>query len=429
MKHFNSEEMPPYSDVIEAIINIKHNELIKIVFTSTKNNAPKAVIKPILLKKNKTWQCEKIIANSAFHENIPESGLRAFLERLLKENQYRQINIITIEHVILYRITKKLKLSVTKSANNQSDTKETSADIAVIKTSFNHDNEKNYLLKEGMSIMPLVDLGVFTKDFKIIKAKYNKFKQINNFLKNIVSAMGQDNVKTLNITEFGCGKSYLTFILYYYFKYIQKINVSITGYDKEQYVVDLCNGIAQKYQYENLKFIQGDVSQLTQCSQSRTFGSTQCSQLTQHEQLTQNEHHKNIDMIVTLHACDTATDYALHYAIKNKIKHIFCVPCCQQEINAQIKLTEKTPSAALLRYGLYKERFSALLTDCIRCEVLNDSGYYVDVVEFIGEENTPKNAMIRARYTGHKKNYGDEIKKLTSMFGIEHTLVKLTENN
>ena len=137
-------------------------------------------------------------------------------------------------------------------------------------------------------------------------------------------------------------------------------------------------------------------------------------------------------MIVTLHACDTATDHALYFAVKNKVKHIFCVPCCQQEINAQIKLTDEYPSAAfaaLLRYGLYKERFSALLTDCIRCEVLNDNGYYVDTVEFIGEENTPKNAMIRARYTGHKKNYNDEIKELTSLFGIEHTLVKLMKND
>ncbi|MCL2277669.1 MAG: SAM-dependent methyltransferase [Treponema sp.] len=420
MKYSDSEKNNYYNDVINAVISIEHSDLIKIVFTSPKNSAPKAVIKPVLLKKNKAWQCEKFIGNSAFHENVPESGLRAFLERLLDENQYRQINLITIRHVIAYRVSKKLKLSMIKSANNQTKIKIAGGYDAESKPSLNHDNEKNYLLKEGMSIKPLVDLGVFSKDYRIIKAKYYKFKQINNFLKNIVSAMEHNTIDALNIVEFGCGKSYLTFILYYYFKYIKKINVSVTGYDKEAYVVDLCNNVAQKYQYENLKFIQGDVSHL------RTFGSAQCSQLTP------NEHHDNIDMIVTLHACDTATDYALHYAIKNKIKYIFCVPCCQQEINAQIKRAEENSSAAfaaLLRYGLYKERFSALLTDCIRCEVLNDNGYYVDAVEFIGEENTPKNAMIRARYTGHKKNYSDEISKLTSLFGIEHKLVKLIEND
>ena len=384
----NYSEKIIYKDVIDAIINIKHNELLKIVFSSPKKDAPKALIKPVMLKKNKAWQCEKIIANSAFHENIPESGLLRFLERLFDENQYKQIHIITESHVTAYRVSKKNKFSVTKTVNS-----------AASKPNLNHDNEKNYILKEGMPIPPLVDLGVFTEDFRIIKAKYNKFKQINNFLKNIISGISEDIPDEFQIIEFGCGKSYLTFILYYYFKNIKKINVKITGFDKDQYVVDNCNTIAKKYNYENLNFIEGDISMITL-------------------------YQSNVDMIVTLHACNTATDYALHYAIKNKIKYIFCVPCCQQEINSQLKQRDDEYSL-LLRYGLYKERFSALLTDCIRCEILNDNGYYVDVVEFIGEENTPKNAMIRARYTGHKKNYEEGIRKLMAQFGVEHTLFKL----
>ena len=248
--------------------------------------------------------------------------------------------------------------------------------------------------------MPLVDLGVFTNDFHVIKSKYFKFKQINSFLKNIVSSMSEDINSALHIVEFGCGKSYLTFILYYYFLFVKKVDVSITGYDKDRYVVDFCNNVARKYNYDNLKFIEGDISKVTL-------------------------YQGNVDMIVTLHACDTATDYALYYAIKNKVKYIFSVPCCQQELNAKIKRSDEY--SLLLRYGLYKERFSALLTDCIRCEILNNSGYYVDVVEFIGEENTPKNAMIRARLTGHKKNNNEDIKKLTQQFGIEHTLLKLID--
>ena len=366
--------------------------MIKIVFSSPKNDAKKAVIKPVMLKKNKAWQCEKIIGNSAFQENIPESGLRVFLERFLDENQYRQIHIITTDHVIAYRFSKKLKLSMTKTAN------------AACAPSLNHDNEKNYLLKEGMHILPLVDLGVFTEDFHIIKAKYYKFKQINSFLKNIISGMGDNINDTLNIIEFGCGKSYLTFVLYYYFKFIKKINIKITGYDKDKYSTDNCNSVARKYGYENLEFIKGDVSEIT---------------------LDQ----KNVDMIITLHACDTATDYALHYALKNKVKYIFCVPCCQQEINSQLKhrlnIKHNDIYSLFMRYGLFKERFSALLTDCIRCGILNDSGYYVDVVEFIGEENTPKNAMIRAHYTGHIKNHSEDIRELTLQLGIEQTLLKL----
>jgi len=397
-----------YKDVIDTIVSIKHGDIIKIVFSAPVNNAPKAVIKPVLLKKNNAWQCEKIIGNAAFHENISDSGLSAFLERLLEENKYKKINIITADHVIAYSVSKKQKLSMTKTASAAAKS------ASVQKPSLDHDNEKKYLLKEGMPVLPLVDLGVFTEDFHIIKAKYNKFRQINSFLNNIVTGMNQDIKSALNIVEFGCGKSYLTFVLYYYFFFVRKINVNITGYDKDRYAVDLCNNVARKYNYENLKFIEGDISQAA-------------------------PHYDSADMIITLHACNTATDHALYYALKNKVKHIFCVPCCQQEINAQLKQSaqinrdhsEASGSgefSLLLRYGLYKERFSALLTDCIRCEVLNDNGYYVDVVEFIGEENTPKNAMIRARYTGHRKNYCEALKKLTAQFGIEHTLLKLMED-
>ena len=346
---------------------------------------------------NRAWQCEKIIGNSAFHENIPEAGFRDFLERLLDEGRYRQILIITIENVITYRVSKNGQLHMTKNANK-----------TAAKPSLGHDNVKNYILTEGMPVQPLVDLGVFTPDFHVVKAKYHKFRQINSFIKNIDSSLPSDfgsslNNAELNIIEFGCGKSYLTFVLYYYFVFIKKINVHITGYDKNSETINLCNDVAKKYKYENLEFIEGDVSQIA-------------------------SFRGNVDIMITLHACDTATDYALHYAIQNKVKYIFSVPCCQQELNAQIRRTDEY--ALLLRYGLYKERFSALLTDCIRCEVLAACGYSVDAVEFVGEENTPKNAMIRARYTGNRKDYGEAARKLASQkiasqFGVEHTLLKL----
>ena len=376
-----------YKDVIDTIVAVPHNELVKIVFNVPKTGTTKAVVKPILIRSAKAWQCEKIIENSAFHENISEFSLREFLERLLSENSYRQITVITIASVITYRVSKKLKLHVGKAANQMP-----------AKPSLVHDNAKNYILAEGMQVPPMVDLGVFTHDFRVVKAKYHKFRQINSFLKNIDSSLNQDAGGRLNIVEFGCGKSYLTFVLYYYFVFVKKIDVRITGYDKNRSVVDFCNDVARKYKYENIEFLEGDISQALPCQ-------------------------GNVDMIVTLHACDTATDYALHYAIQNKVKHIFCVPCCQQEINAQIQCDNE--HAILLRHGLLKERFSALLTDCVRCEALSDNGYSVDVVEFVGEENTPKNAMIRARYTGHKKTSSDILQKLLSQFKVEHTLLKL----
>ena len=376
-----------YKDVIDAIVAVPHDELVKAVFNAPKAGAAKAVVKPILLKSAKAWQCEKIIDNAAFHENVSETSLREFLERLLNENSYRQITVITSDSIITYRVSKKLKLHVSKTAN-QMPAKPTLA----------HDNAKNYILTEGMQVLPLVDLGVFTRDFRVVKAKYHKFRQINSFLKNIDSSLSLGAAGALNIVEFGCGKSYLTFILYYYFAFVKKIDVRITGYDKNRSVVDFCNGVARKYEYGNIEFVEGDISQAF-------------------------PRQGDVDMIVTLHACDTATDHALHYAIQNKVKNIFCVPCCQQEVNAQIGRDDEY--AILLRHGLFKERFSALLTDCVRCEALSENGYSVDVVEFVGEENTPKNAMIRARYTGRKKAGGDALQKLLSQFGVEHTLLKL----
>ena len=363
--------------------------MFKIVFSVTSAEAQKAVLKPIMLRKSRAWQCEKFIGKAAYHENIPESGFRAFLERLLDENRYKQIHIILPDDVIAFRMSKGETIHRTKTVNK-----------TAVKLSLGHDKAKNYLLTEGMPVRPLVDLGVFTPEFRVVKAKYYKFRQINSFLKIVDNGLHQDTGAALNIVEFGCGKSYLTFILYYYFTEIKKIPVKITGYDINGEVVDFCNSVAKKYAYDKLVFIKGDIAEIT-------------------------ENKEHADMIITLHACDTATDHALYYAIQHKIHYIFSVPCCQHELNAQIHRTDEY--ALLLRHGLYKERFSALLTDCIRCELLSGAGYAVDVVEFVGEENTPKNTMIRAHYTGHTKDNSDEIRKLASQFGVEHTLLKLLD--
>ena len=380
-----------YRDIISEIIDVPYTDVVKVVLSAPKKDIPRIVLRPILIKKNKAWQSEKIIANSAFHENIPESDLGDFLERLFEKIPYRQIHIITLGHVIAYRMSKNGIFNRTKTTNKNT-----------VKPSLQHDSVKNYILAEGMPVLPLVDLGVFTQDFHVVKAKYNKYRQINSFLKNIDSNLSPDIGGPLRIIEFGCGKSYLTFILYYYFTFIKKTDVHISGYDRNRETIDLCRNVARKYGYANLEFIEGDISKVAL-------------------------YNGHVDMMITLHACDTATDHALYYALKNKVKYIFSVPCCQQEVNAQIRRTDEY--ALLLRYGLYKERFSALLTDCIRCEVLNNSGYSVDVVEFVGEENTPKNAMIRARFTGNRKNYENALRQVVSQFGIEHTLLKLIDSN
>ncbi|HHV60557.1 MAG TPA: SAM-dependent methyltransferase [Clostridiaceae bacterium] len=253
-----------------------------------------------------------------------------------------------------------------------------------------------------MPIQPLIDLGIFDDNYHVYKSKYDKFQQINRFVEIIADEFKDYEKNELTIIDFGCGKSYLTFIIYYYFVFIKKINVKIMGFDLKDDVVRHCNEIAEKYNYKNIRFITGDISKIETCQE-------------------------HVDMIITLHACDTATDYALFFAIKNKIKYIFSVPCCQHEVNKQI--SNKNEFSILLQHGLYKERFSAILTDAIRCEVLQNHGYEVDVVEFVDFENTPKNAMIRGKYKGKKASpeSNTNLQKLVDEFNINPTILRLFE--
>ena len=224
------------------------------------------------------------------------------------------------------------------------------------------------------------ELGIFTKENKIVNQMYDKFKQINRFVEIIDDEFKNSNLKEITILDFGCGKSYLTFLIYHYFVNIKKIKANIIGYDLKKEVVENCNNLAKKYNCTGLKFVVSDVKK---------------------DKLFEGK----IDMVVTLHACDTATDYALNFAIKNKAKYIFSVPCCQHEINLSIK--QGGDYDLLLKHGIIKERFSALLTDSIRAEILSASGYSVDMLEFVDFAYSPKNIMIRAKLI--KSNFNEKI--------------------
>lgn len=354
----------------------------------------KVVLRPIVIKGKKVWQAERFKGAQVFHLNIDESAVNEYIDRLL--HSFAQFDICYTDKNVSYFLTNgKVKKR-----------KETAA--ARIKQTEAHDRDKNFILREGEAIPALVDLGVFTSDYKVVKSMYDKYKQINRFIEMIDDKFKNSTLKSVNLLDFGCGKSYLTFIVYYYFVHIKKIDAHVIGYDVKTDVVEKCNKIAEKYGYEHLKFYVNDVT-----TDKLPFA-------------------ENVDAVISLHACDIATDYALFFAIGHKVKYIFSVPCCQHEVNLSIKNANANASPdfdILLDHGLIKERFSALLTDSVRAHVLRDFGYSVDVNEFVDFEHSPKNVMIRAELNKKPEFiYRDELIRLKEKYGFTQTLIKLAYN-
>ena len=377
---------------IKDIILTEREEVIKISISSPFSKDEefnKMTIRPVIIKKQNCFQAERFKNNQVFHLNMSESEFSAFLEEIFKK--YAQIAVFKSGETITFSVGKNGKIKKSKSKNN------------LHQKSKNAENnrQKEYIFNEGENIPALVDLGVFTPDFKIVNSKYDKFKQINRFIEIVNDAFTNDTNENITILDFGCGKSYLTFIIYHYFAEVKKKNVKIIGYDLKKEVVENCNKIAEKYGYNNLKFVVSDVTKDT----------------------LYDEH---IDMVISLHACDTATDFALNYAISKNVKHIFSVPCCQHEVNKTIK--KGGDFDVLLKHGLIKERMSALLTDSIRASILEDMGYSVDVLEFVDFSHSPKNIMLRAKKT---KNVSDknrkQIAELQEKYGFTQTLYDLTK--
>lgn len=294
-----------------------------------------------------------------FHETVPAEKILDYCLDTAKET-YRQLNLwLSDGRVIEILLSKKGKAHVSVQAGKPA---------VLDRTKALPNRQKNHILQEGMIVPPLVDMGVLTPEGKIIRSRYDKFKQINRFLE-IIDDEYKDYVsdKPLRVIDFGCGKAYLTFVLYYYFTEIRHLAVNMTGLDLKTDVIEKCNLAAQKYGYTSLRFEVGDIADYSPDD--------------------------NIDMVITLHACDTATDYALYNAVTWNAKKIFSVPCCQHEINKTITSQHLN---VLTRYGIIKERFSALLTDALRADILECCGYETQVLEFIDLEHTPKNIMLRA---------------------------------
>lgn len=347
----------------------------------------KLKIRPLLLKGELVFQKTAYKGTQVFHENLSGEEL---LEQLLHEMQgnFRQLAAESLDGSLTVLVSKKGKVTAKYKENQKNAVK--------MRPELYHNRVKQYILREGIPVPFLVDLGIQTREGAIVRAKYDKFKQINRYLEfveDVLPVLKREGA--IHIIDFGCGKSYLTFALYYYLHELQKLDVMITGLDLKTDVIHNCNRLAQSYGYDRLQFVQGDIKNFT--------GSDQ------------------VDMVVTLHACDTATDYAIEKAVGWGAKVIFTVPCCQHEVNGQIQNKLLHP---VLKYGLLKERLSAILTDAIRANLLEEAGYDTQVLEFIEMEHTPKNILIRA-VRRQEKREDSGISELTAALGVETTLQKL----
>ena len=367
------------------------SEIIKIVISNKVKKDEKYNKIAINLKennKNKFYQIEKFTDKQVFHENIKINEISDKVSELIFGN-YKQMTAWSNNEIFDLKISKKGKIFLGKKKNDNSK--------IVAK---GHNKEKNYILKEGMIIEPLIDLGVFTKEGKVVNSKYDKYKQINRFIEIIDDEIKKNNYKELTILDFGCGKSYLTFVLYYYFVKIKNINVKMIGLDLKEDVIKKCNDIAKNYGYKNLSFELGDINGY--------------------------KYNNKVDMVITLHACDTATDYALYNAIKWNAKMIFSVPCCQHEFNTQMKSENLS---ILTKYGIVQERIAALMTDSVRANLLECAGYKTQLLEFIDIAHSPKNILIRASKANISKEKQakslNEVNSLIKEFNVNPTLYKL----
>lgn len=350
----------------------------------------KVKIRPVMLKGKLYFQSAVSDGKREYHKNYQKQELLDQVRNWLLDD-YKQLQMDTTSQSVQAMVSKKGKVTIKKK-------------IAVQKREarvLEHNRKKRYILEEGTPVPFLVDLGVMTEEGKIVNTRYDKFRQINRFLEFIEDILPElDKGRELTLIDFGCGKSYLTFAMYYYLKVKQGYDIRIIGLDLKEDVIEHCQELADKYGYEKLQFLTGDIASYEGVQQ--------------------------VDMVVTLHACDTATDYALEKAVNWGAKVILSVPCCQHELNRQIHSEVMEP---VLKYGLIKERMAALLTDAFRGNLLELMGYQVQILEFIDMEHTPKNILIRAvkrnKIAEEQAAKGEELQRCFNAWGASPLLEQL----
>lgn len=384
------------SDLQSLFTDCLNETLIRVILSnpSSKDGVIKICARPMLKNKSLLFQIEEYTKTQVFHKNLTAGDAGSYLTGKLSSDtssqtaSFKNALVETQSFTANVLVSKKGTITIKKKMN---------ASAKQPKISLSHNRKKKYILEEGIPVPFLIDLGVMTQNGNIVNAHYDKFRQINRFLEYIEDILPSlPTGRELRILDFGCGKSYLTFAIYYYLKVLKGYPVRITGLDLKEDVIRHCNELAVKYGYDKLEFLCGDIAYYDGCSQ--------------------------VDMVVTLHACDTATDYALAKAVGQGAKVILSVPCCQHELNKQMKNDLLSP---VLHYGILKERMAALMTDGLRAQILEANGYRTQILEFIDMAHTPKNLLIRAVYNGHCADNKAQINELLAAFDVNPTLYRL----
>lgn len=374
----------------EALASLLNEKCIQMVLSNPKKKREVSKIKfrPVVLDGKLCFQQTSYIGTKVYHKNLSsDEAVKAALQAMKEE--FKQGQLVTEKETVTILSNKQGNLTF-RIKNQETERKQ---------GSLNHNKQKRYILEEGIPVPFLQDLGVMTAEGKVVKAKYDKFRQINRFLEFIEDILPElPSDREITLLDFGCGKSYLTFAVYYYLCVLKNYDLRVIGLDLKEDVIDTCNRLRDKYGYAKLQFLKGDIASY--------------------------DGESSVDMVMTLHACDTATDYALEKAVRWGARVILSVPCCQHELNGQMKNTMLRP---VLKYGIIKERMAALLTDALRAEYLESRGYRTQLLEFIDMEHTPKNILIRGIFKGKPADNREQIREIEEFFHISPTLGRILE--
>lgn len=378
-------------DITQLLDICISDKLIDMVISGQKNKsedkAVKIRIRPVILKNEIEYQVSEFVGRKVLHSNHSAADVKKkIIDYMTEDFKQAQINMTDAAATILSSKSKTLTCKYKKAGQLK------------VQRDLSHNRTKKYIIQEGKPVAFMIDLGVMGQDGKIIRTRYDKFRQINRFLEYIEDILPKlDKERELTIIDFGCGKSYLTFAMYYYLKELKGYNIRIIGLDLKADVIEHCNELRTRYGYDKLDFYVGDIATYKDVDK--------------------------VDMVVTLHACDTATDYALAKAVKWGAEVILSVPCCQHEANRTIKSDILSP---VMDYGILKERMAAIVTDAARAKLLTANGYDTQILEFIDMEHTPKNLLIRAVKSSKEDiSAREKTKDMLEALNLELTIDKL----